>query len=132
MVATNADCSIWLNHSLRTAASPKTRSKSGSRAAKSSKVSFTSKTQTLFTTFLSKRHGGATLEAQSLASLVRGGGLPVEHLAQGYGLLDQLGVRLRALFAADAQVVFQADPHVSAQHQAHRGKVVLGRVTDAW
>src|SRR5215210_814026 len=53
MVATKADCSIWLNHSLRTAASPKTRSNKGSRAAMSSRVSFTSKTQTLFTVFLS-------------------------------------------------------------------------------
>src|SRR5918993_2659996 len=55
MVATNADCSIWLNHSLRTETWPKIRSKSGSSAARSSRVSFTSKTQTLFTTFLSQQ-----------------------------------------------------------------------------
>src|ERR687889_1398586 len=55
MVATNADCNIWLNHSLRTETWPKIRSKSGSSAARSSRVSFTSKTQTLFTTFLSQQ-----------------------------------------------------------------------------
>src|SRR5215208_3946956 len=157
MVVTKADCSIWLNHSLRTAASPKTRSKSGSSAARSSKVSFTSKTQTLFTTFLSQQHSakvspscelrqaevlnccqavlkrylGAALQAERLACLVRGGRISVEHLTQSHGLLDQLGVRLRALFAADAQVVFQADPHVAAQHQAHRCQVILGRVAYA-
>src|SRR5829696_895959 len=57
---------------------------------------------------------GAALQAERLACLVRGSRLSVEHLTQSHGLLDQLGVRLRALFAADAQVVFQADPHVAA------------------
>src|SRR5829696_5420000 len=174
MVATKADCSIWLNHSLRTEASPKTRSNSGSSAARSSRVSFTSKTQTLFTKLPSpnrfaeisthrrsrlrdmadkaaqpraevltsegrrperadqlKCYLGTALQAERLACLIRGGRLSVEHLAEGYGLLDQFGVRLRALFAAEAEVVFQADPHVAAEHQAHRGEVVLGRVADA-
>src|SRR5215203_7300747 len=156
MVATKADCNIWLNHSLRTAASPKTRSKSGSSAARSSKVSFTSKTHTLFTMFLSpkrcaeesssceprqaemltseglkgpkradkaparrradqlERYLGAALQAKRLACLIRGGRHSVEHLTQSHGLLHQLGVRLRALFTADAEVVFQADSHVAA------------------
>src|SRR5919112_1236468 len=160
MVATNADCSIWLNHSLRTETWPKIRSKSGSSAARSSRVSFTSKTQTLFTTFLSQQRSakespsreprqaemltsedlkgpkradkarsavltsearkashadrlkcylGAAFQAERLACLVRGGWLSVEHLTQSHGLLDQLGVRLRALFAADTEIVFQAD-----------------------
>src|SRR5215213_3989584 len=147
MVATNADCSIWLNHSLRTETWPKIRSKSGSSAARSSRVSFTSKTQTLFTTFLSRKRSakespsreprqaemltsedlkgpkradqlkcylGAAFQAERLACLVRGGRLSVEHLAQSHGLLDQLGVRLRALFAADTEIVFQTDSHVAA------------------
>src|ERR687889_2450060 len=78
-----------------------------------------------------ERYCGATFEAERLARLVRRSGLPVEHLAQRHGLLDQLGIRLRALLAADTEVVFQADPDVSTEHHAHRGEVVLGGVADA-
>src|ERR671910_180745 len=133
MTDTKADCNIWLNHNFRTPASPKARSKSGSRAARSSKVSFTSKTQTLFTVFVPpwlKCHCSAAFEAERLACLVGGCRLPVEHGAEGDSLLDQLGVCVSALLAADPEVVLQADAHVAAEHQAHRGEVVLGWVAD--
>jgi len=61
-----------------------------------------------------ERYFGAALETERFARFVRRGGLSVEHLAEGYDLLDQLGVRLRALFAADTEIVFQTDSHVAA------------------
>src|SRR6266511_3506007 len=44
MVETNADWSIWANHSRRTPDRPNARSKRGSRAVRSRSVSLTSKT----------------------------------------------------------------------------------------
>src|SRR5215207_4264908 len=79
----------------------------------------------------SERDRGAALEAERLARFVWGGGLAVEEVGQSDGLLDQLGVGLRTFVAADAEVVLEADAHVAAQHQAHRGEVVLRGVADA-
>src|SRR3712207_4359149 len=66
-----------------------------------------------------------------LARLVGCCGRAVEEGGEGDGLLDELGVGLRPLVAANAEVVLEADAHVAAEHQAHRGEVVLRRVADA-
>src|SRR5215217_5291517 len=133
MLDTNADCNIWLNHTRRTEASPKARSNRGSSAARSNKVSLTSKTQTLFTSLPSaacqhaasrladKRRplgrsvlSSAAFEAEGFARLVWCRRLAVEHGPEGYGLFHQLGVGAGALVAADPEVVFEADAHVAA------------------
>src|SRR5688500_2224394 len=57
MVRSSADCSIVANQSRRTAASPKTRAKCGSRARRSSSVSLTSNTSTRSRAFVIVRRG---------------------------------------------------------------------------